>query len=434
MSSLYDCYTNMKTTIISTVLLGLCFLSPVIAAEEAGGETALSQTDKKGSAPQVKVSTEEPTVVKQYGEQMVAAVKKTYEIEDAEACEYLLEKVELVRAAATRCYRTQEAYLRYCLADEKAEHEVPAALLARMDANYAWLFESFFNYAPWVESQAEKRLREPDEEPFTSSICIEETNKMPHEATTLPAYLKDYGQNRCMTTAEMNLRSAAPSNAWVAQVAALVSLLVDYHELGLYPFGGSCRSAGDGDSELSHAEKGARLIVQMDESFEAFRYAFGGAYDAPNYMGTMHFALMSNMSDSVIGYQEYFMRALCKLEPVPSVRKDKALAAEAVETCAARLNAASREESFKTIYRKNLLSLLEKIEAGADVSFSPRHLKGNTALHYASALGDYEAVRMLLEAGANPNARTHKGATPLKCLGPDPTGAIRSLLLLYGAR
>lgn len=99
-----------------------------------------------------------------------------------------------------------------------------------------------------------------------------------------------------------------------------------------------------------------------------------------------------------------------------------------------RLNEDSKEQAFRTIYCKNLLYLLRKIEAGADVSFSPRHLKGNTALHYASALGDHETVRMLLESGANPNARTHSGATPLKCLGPDPTGAIRSILHMYGAR
>lgn len=37
----------------------------------------------------------------------------------------------------------------------------------------------------------------------------------------------------------------------------------------------------------------------------------------------------------------------------------------------------------------------------------------STALHLASDLGGLDAVRLLLEDGANPNVRNDKGQTPL---------------------
>lgn len=121
----------------------------------------------------------------------------------------------------------------------------------------------------------------------------------------------------------INLCCAAPSNAWCEQINELASLLVDYHNFGLYPFGDNCRPLSD--SDLTHAEKGVRLILQMNNSFENLRLALRQAYDPPRYIGTLGFACAATMCDSLLGYQEYFMRALCMLEPIHSVRKYKIL-------------------------------------------------------------------------------------------------------------
>ena len=52
--------------------------------------------------------------------------------------------------------------------------------------------------------------------------------------------------------------------------------------------------------------------------------------------------------------------------------------------------------------------------AGVDVpSVTMRSSAGNTALHVAATRGDRNAVHLLLEAGAEPNAVGEGGSTPL---------------------
>lgn len=52
--------------------------------------------------------------------------------------------------------------------------------------------------------------------------------------------------------------------------------------------------------------------------------------------------------------------------------------------------------------------------AGVDVpSVTMRSPAGNTPLHVAATRGDRNAVRLLLEAGADPNAAGERGCTPL---------------------
>lgn len=91
-----------------------------------------------------------------------------------------------------------------------------------------------------------------------------------------------------------------------------------------------------------------------------------------------------------------------------------------------------REESSK-LYQKRLLMLLPMIRDGADVNITTVETKGNTALHYAVAIGSLSITRWLLEHGANPNAVTDKGASVLQCVGADNGAAIRRLLIQYGA-
>ena len=53
------------------------------------------------------------------------------------------------------------------------------------------------------------------------------------------------------------------------------------------------------------------------------------------------------------------------------------------------------------------------LKSGADVSLSARNAQKVTALHAGATRGDAEIVRMLLEAGADPNARQEGGFVPL---------------------
>ncbi|MDO5567400.1 MAG: ankyrin repeat domain-containing protein, partial [Planctomycetia bacterium] len=51
------------------------------------------------------------------------------------------------------------------------------------------------------------------------------------------------------------------------------------------------------------------------------------------------------------------------------------------------------------------------LERGADVSL--RNNVQGTAMHFAAANGALESVRLLVEAGADPNAKDSNGETPL---------------------
>jgi len=54
-----------------------------------------------------------------------------------------------------------------------------------------------------------------------------------------------------------------------------------------------------------------------------------------------------------------------------------------------------------------------RVLLGAGADPNARSGRGWAALHDAAARASVEVVRLLLEAGADPNAATHKGATPL---------------------
>lgn len=121
---------------------------------------------------------------------------------------------------------------------------------------------------------------------------------------------------------------------------------------------------------------------------------------------------VSNNSDSVISSEE---RA--SLDPLIS-----------------RMRALRCKHADSALYQKRLLTLLPLIRNGADVNLTLPETKGNTALHYSCAIGSLSITRWLLEHGANPNAVTNKGATPVKCVGSDNRAAIINLLRQYGAR
>ena len=54
-------------------------------------------------------------------------------------------------------------------------------------------------------------------------------------------------------------------------------------------------------------------------------------------------------------------------------------------------------------------------------------------IHSASAVGDHDSVRALLEAGANPNVRQRGGFTPLHTAAHNDDMTLARLLLDHGA-
>lgn len=99
----------------------------------------------------------------------------------------------------------------------------------------------------------------------------------------------------------------------------------------------------------------------------------------------------------------------------------------------ARMQALKCKHADSALYQKRLLVLLPMIRNGEDVNITLPETKGNTALHYSCTIGSLSITRWLLEHGANPNAVTDAGATPLMCVGSDNSTAIRKLLRQYGA-
>ena len=90
-------------------------------------------------------------------------------------------------------------------------------------------------------------------------------------------------------------------------------------------------------------------------------------------------------------------------------------------------------EAYSALCQKRLLMLLGLIRNGANINVTTVETKGSNALHYACALGSLSITKWLLENGADPNARTNKGADPLTCVGSDNREAIIQLLKQYGA-
>jgi ankyrin repeat protein len=70
---------------------------------------------------------------------------------------------------------------------------------------------------------------------------------------------------------------------------------------------------------------------------------------------------------------------------------------------------------------------------GADVRTTARNAQKVTALHAAVARRDVEIAKMLLEAGAEPNARQERGFAPLHDAAANGNAPLVELLLTHGA-
>jgi len=73
------------------------------------------------------------------------------------------------------------------------------------------------------------------------------------------------------------------------------------------------------------------------------------------------------------------------------------------------------------------------LKNGADVKTAAHNAQKVTALHGAVARRDVEIVKMLLEAGADPNARQERGFVPLHDAAANGHAALVELLLKHGA-
>ncbi|MDO5449665.1 MAG: ankyrin repeat domain-containing protein [Akkermansia sp.] len=93
------------------------------------------------------------------------------------------------------------------------------------------------------------------------------------------------------------------------------------------------------------------------------------------------------------------------------------------------LKARTYDDAVLRLYQSRLLTMLPLIRDGEVIDTTKGNENGSTALHYACGLGDAELVSTLLAYGADAQKKTKKGATAEVCVGSDPGGKIRKLLL-----
>ncbi len=91
-------------------------------------------------------------------------------------------------------------------------------------------------------------------------------------------------------------------------------------------------------------------------------------------------------------------------------------------------------EEVKRLLERNLLLINLKVNSQEyRANVFPGVVPGNTALHEAAANGDMSLVRLLLDYGANPNARSSSGITPLHLAVQFRRHGVIAYLLAHGA-
>lgn len=86
------------------------------------------------------------------------------------------------------------------------------------------------------------------------------------------------------------------------------------------------------------------------------------------------------------------------------------------------------------LYQKRLSTLLPLVMLMGNPSYTNPDYKGNTALHYACALGHVALVKWLVEHGADLEARTEKGAGLDACVSGGKNGEAIKLILQQARR
>ena len=101
--------------------------------------------------------------------------------------------------------------------------------------------------------------------------------------------------------------------------------------------------------------------------------------------------------------------------------------------------AGSQPQASREIFKaakKGDVAAIRKLLAADPSLVHARDQEGSTPLHWAAWRGQVEAARLLLEAGADVNARnqnTHWGTTPLHAAAHGNQAAVTQLLLAHGA-
>lgn len=101
------------------------------------------------------------------------------------------------------------------------------------------------------------------------------------------------------------------------------------------------------------------------------------------------------------------------------------------DTVIARTEMTHYSDSYLKAIQKRLMKQLPAIRDGGDINAVLTEANGTTALHNACALGDYDLVEFLLLNGADPTAKTAKGASVSDCIGKDKGGRINKLVNSY---
>ena len=141
-----------------------------------------------------------------------------------------------------------------------------------------------------------------------------------------------------------------------------------------------------------------------------------------------------DIRDSFIQKQEKTRQQQVSAESFGELSNPKMGERTSLDSMIANMQALRCRKSDSEIYQKRLLTLLPMIRNGAYVNLTLPETKGNTALHYSCAIGSWSITQWLVEHGANVNAATNAGKTPLDCVGSDNGKRIRELLISRGAR
>ena len=85
------------------------------------------------------------------------------------------------------------------------------------------------------------------------------------------------------------------------------------------------------------------------------------------------------------------------------------------------LSAAEPDARLPELARSGDRAGVASLLAAGDVDVDSPGVDGTTALHWAAYADDAELARLLLDAGADPNAANRNGATPSPLRAPTPT-------------